>query len=328
MKPDTAALRILLTLSLVLSAPAVLAQRAQDRASSPPGSAPAYTEVFYKSGTLNILAYLYKPDGEGKFPAVVYNHGSRSDEWRSYYFEHIGRMLNGAGYVVLIPERRGYARSDGPIYSHEVGKDLGYRFIRRMEAEADDVVAAIPYLRSLPYVDGKNVGVMGWSFGGIVTVMAASRTDEFRVAVDQAGGAQTWGASPALRQALVAAVNKTKTPLLLQVAKNDRTTESVTTLAKQLQDRGMPHKLILYEPFTRAGEEFMGGPGHRIFSRGGMNIWRNDVVEFLDQYLKPAPASGAKSSGVRPPANQQTGEGRKPTRTSSSIWCAVAGSAA
>src|SRR5207253_11454116 len=37
----------------------------------------AYTEVFYPSGSLRIQAYLYKPDGDGPFPVVIYNHGSR-----------------------------------------------------------------------------------------------------------------------------------------------------------------------------------------------------------------------------------------------------------
>src|SRR5712691_10486336 len=37
----------------------------------------AYTEVFYPSGSLRIQAYLYKPHGDGPFPVVIYNHGSR-----------------------------------------------------------------------------------------------------------------------------------------------------------------------------------------------------------------------------------------------------------
>src|SRR5438132_10153948 len=32
-----------------------------------------YTTVFYKSGRLNIEAYLYRPKGDGLFPLVIYN---------------------------------------------------------------------------------------------------------------------------------------------------------------------------------------------------------------------------------------------------------------
>ena len=38
----------------------------------------AYTEVFYPSGRLRIHGFLYKPNGDGPYPVVIYNHGSRS----------------------------------------------------------------------------------------------------------------------------------------------------------------------------------------------------------------------------------------------------------
>jgi len=56
-------------------------------------SSPTYVEVLYPSGGLRIQAYLYRPAGDGPFPAVIYNHGSRSGrERQSAPFEHIGRL--------------------------------------------------------------------------------------------------------------------------------------------------------------------------------------------------------------------------------------------
>jgi hypothetical protein len=43
----------------------------------------AYTEVFYPSGNLRIQAYLYKPDGDGPFQVVIYNHGASGARCRS-----------------------------------------------------------------------------------------------------------------------------------------------------------------------------------------------------------------------------------------------------
>lgn len=43
---------------------------------------PTYTEVFYPSAGLRIQAYLYRPDGDGPFPVVIYNHGSRAGQER------------------------------------------------------------------------------------------------------------------------------------------------------------------------------------------------------------------------------------------------------
>lgn len=84
---------------------------------------PKYQEVFYTSGNLRIQAYLYKPDGDGPFPVVIYNHGTRNGRERaSFPFPHVGKMLTRAGYAVLVPERRGYGKSDGEIWWQEAGR--------------------------------------------------------------------------------------------------------------------------------------------------------------------------------------------------------------
>src|SRR5215471_5659624 len=40
--------------------------------------APEYSTFFYTHDKLKLEAYFYKPSGEGPFPVVVYNHGSRA----------------------------------------------------------------------------------------------------------------------------------------------------------------------------------------------------------------------------------------------------------
>ena len=95
-----------------------------------------YSEVFYLSGNLRIQAYLYKPDGNGPFPVVIYNHGSRDGrESASVPFQYIGKMPTRAAYVVLVPKRRGYGKSDGSMWRQDVGNDQS-RLITRLQAEA------------------------------------------------------------------------------------------------------------------------------------------------------------------------------------------------
>ncbi|TMH99471.1 MAG: alpha/beta fold hydrolase [Betaproteobacteria bacterium] len=246
---------------------------------------PKYQEVFYSSGNLRIQAYLYKPDGDGPFPAVIYNHGTRDGRERaSFPFPHVGRMLTRASYAVLVPERRGYGKSDGEIWWQEVGQDQS-KVILRLQAETDDVLAGAEYLRTLPYVDKNRLAVMGWSFGGVVTMLATTRSTAFVAAVDQAGGALTWDGNSHMRGALIAAAEKSATPTLFMVAKNDRTTSSITTLADIFKKRNIPHQLVIYEPFTpsQAGR---AAPGHAIFSSQGASLWEHDVLEFLGRHLK------------------------------------------
>jgi dienelactone hydrolase len=265
----------------------------------------AYTEVFYPSGSLRIQAYLYKPNGEGPFPVVIYNHGSRAGRERhSVPFEYIGRLLTRAGYAVLVPERRGYGGSDGLTWSEDVGNDRGQRFIARLQAETDDVLAALDYLRTLPFADTKRIGIMGWSLGGIVTMFAVSRSSAFAAAIDQAGAALTWDGSAQVRSALIAAAEQGTTPALLLVAQNDRTTASITTLADIFKKRGVPHRMVIYEPFTpqQAGGAAIA-PGHLVFSAQGTQVWERDVLEFLGRYL--GATSTGTPSGADPAKSQQ-----------------------
>ena len=84
----------------------------------------AYTEVFYPSGSLRIHAFLYKPNGDGPFPVVIYNHGSRTGR-RAPGAERVYRQAADRGWVRgAVPERRGYGDSDGPTLA-EASARLG-----------------------------------------------------------------------------------------------------------------------------------------------------------------------------------------------------------
>lgn len=246
----------------------------------------AYEEVFYPSGKLRIQAYLYKPQGDGPFPVVIYNHGSRAGRERnSVPFAYVGKMLTSSGYVVLVPERRGYGQSDGQTYSEAVGMDRGTQFVERMREETGDVLAAVEYLKTVPYADTKHIGIMGWSLGGIVTVFAASSSMAFQVAVDQAGASLTWDSSPAIRETMIEAAKHVQIPLLAMDAKNDRTTESVKAVTHELEKRKIPSKLIIYPNYTPPESPGNVAPGHVIFAAPGAHIWEQDLKSFLAEHL-------------------------------------------
>ena len=277
------------------------------------GAQRAYQEVFYNSGKLRIQAYVYKPEGAGPFPVVIYNHGSRPEHEREQRpFAYVGALLtkgnsrSPAGpasavglamtnlqktqeadtrYVVVVPERRGYGRSEGEPFSEELGEDRGPRYVSRLQEEADDVIAAAEFAKTLPYGDGTRIGVMGWSFGGIVSVFAASRSSVFRVVVNQAGGALSWGGSPALQRALREAAGRIRVPLLGMVAENDRTTQSVKVVVAEAEKHGGSAKLIVYPAFTPQENSNGIAPGHMIFGAQGVRIWEKDLKEFLGREM-------------------------------------------
>jgi dienelactone hydrolase len=279
------------------------AQRQRVRQLPSPAGGPQYTTFYYKSGGLNIEAYFYKPEGAGPFPLVIYNHGSRSGQERvEKPFQFIAAILVPQGYAVLVPERRGYGKSDGPTYDEEVQGDRGERMMKRFHEEASDVLAGLDYLKqherevftnanrlrpadAASLVDFRRVAIMGWSHGGVVSLLAASERHEFVALVDQAGGALTWNGSPVLRSQLPDAAAKIKVPALCMDSENDATTEAAKTVGEAIKHSGEWEKTIIYPPFTPTSNPSNVAPGHLIFAQG-VSIWQDDLLAFLKPRLE------------------------------------------
>ncbi|MXG90391.1 alpha/beta fold hydrolase [Nocardioides flavescens] len=121
-------------------------------------------QVTYRSDDLTVSGVLLRPRGRGPFPAVVLNHGYIEP---SVYVTGQGLAreqdaLARAGFVVLHTDYRGHAASD-PVRPLERETRLGY---------TRDAINAVAALRSLPYVDGSRVAMLGRSMGGGVTMNA------------------------------------------------------------------------------------------------------------------------------------------------------------
>ena len=54
------------------------------------------------------------------------------------------------------------------------------------EPEAADIVAAVRWLKTQPYVDPDRVGIWGWSGGGNMTLNAMTRSTEFKAGISVA----------------------------------------------------------------------------------------------------------------------------------------------
>ncbi|HEX5125439.1 MAG TPA: hypothetical protein VFW00_01745, partial [Rhodocyclaceae bacterium] len=88
-----------------------------------------------------------------------------------------------------------------------------------------------------------------------------------------------------LRAEMKDAAQKTTTPVILMDAQNDRTTDSITTLADVVKGRNVPYRMVIYPPFTPQKADPKIAPGHLVFSAQGVDVWKDDVLEFLGRYL-------------------------------------------
>jgi carboxymethylenebutenolidase len=251
--------------------------------------APPFQTLFYTSEGLRLEAYLFRPDGPGPFPLVVYNHGSRAADARSERpLEYVARLLLPQGYAVLVPERRGYGKSEGATLVEEIGTDRGAKFVARLEAEARDALAAVDYVTGRPELrlDAKRMAMVGYSFGGMVTTIAMGRDRRFAAAVAQAPGARNWIDKPDIQGALMKAARLIRTPMFCAVAENDTQTESTRAICEAVRASQVPAEVKIYPRFVPPGAaEETAGVGHAIFGPAGVAIWRDDLVAFLRKYL-------------------------------------------
>ena len=110
---------------------------------------------------------ILKPEGPGPFPAVVMLHdcsglGPRSSGAPRRW----ARELVGRGYVVAIPDSFSTRGFPGGVCTDPSPERVQVGPFRRVR----DAYETLDHLRTLPYVDGGRVGVMGGSHGGSTTL--------------------------------------------------------------------------------------------------------------------------------------------------------------
>jgi dipeptidyl aminopeptidase/acylaminoacyl peptidase len=100
-------------------------------------------------------------DTNKKYPLIVLPHGGVHADFTTYY-AHIIRELVSQGYVVVSAEYRG---------STGYGKSF-YEAIDYGGLEIEDVYASRNYMvENYEFVDKNRVGIVGWSHGGLITLM-------------------------------------------------------------------------------------------------------------------------------------------------------------
>ena len=128
---------------------------------------------------------IYKPSGDGRFPTLVFNHGSTGHGMNAHRFKTpvdapaVAAFFVQRGWAVIMPARRGRAGSEGRY-------DEGFSFIRALGyscipslslAGADralrDVEAAMTAILRMPFVDPAHIAIGGVSRGGALSVAYA-----------------------------------------------------------------------------------------------------------------------------------------------------------
>ena len=239
-------------------------------------------EVTFQSGKLELHGFLYKPNGPGPFPAVLWNHGSEKlpgsqPALASFYTNHF--------FVFFVPHRRGQGRSPGEyIQGQLMGAPPPQRadkMVELQEAEVEDVVAAVNFLKAQPFVDPRRIAISGCSYGGIQTLLAGERDLGIAALVPFAPGAMSWAKNQPLQQLLRRAVDNAKSPVLLIQAQNDYDLGPSHDLSKEAEKKHKDFQSKIYPAFGHSAQD-----GHASFCSTATDVWGPDVLSFLAANMK------------------------------------------
>ena len=248
----------------------------------------------------NIQGWLIPPskvEPSKKYPMVVLIHGGPSSvttsEWpaSSGMSRAIIAALSMRGYYALLPNPRG-SYGQGEDFTRGNVKDFGGGDLR------DDLAGADAAIKKYP-IDPNRLGVMGWSYGGFMTMWTVTQTDRFRAAVAGAGIANwqsyygqnligQWmipffGASvyddPAVYETSspIRFIKNVKTPTLVIVGEHDAECPASQSYEfwHALKTLGVPTKLIIYP-----------GEGHMFIEPKHQVDRLEQTMAWFDKYLK------------------------------------------
>lgn len=123
-------------------------------------------------------------DPDKTYPAILQVYGGPGRQlvrkgWRAPE----ERAFLDAGYVLFQLDNRG-ACGRGLAFEAPIARRLG-------QPEVADQLEGLAFLRSLPFIDGERIGVMGWSYGGFMTLrLMTDPRSGIRAGI--AGGSIAW----------------------------------------------------------------------------------------------------------------------------------------
>ena len=217
----------------------------------------------FPSGSLVLHGVLFKPEGKGPFPAVLFNHGSYKDP--SDAVEALGPVFASRVWVMFAPHRRGQGLSaeagayiqDQIRASWQKGgvDEAAVTMTRLLETDhLSDQIAGFEWLKKQEFVSTNRIAVFGNSFGGIESLLGIGKLP-YCAGVDASGGAESWSKAAELQTAMKHAARNSHGPIFLLQAENDYDLAPSFVLASEMKDAGKSFQLSVYPSYGNSEEE-------------------------------------------------------------------------
>lgn len=208
-------------------------------------------------------AYLARPKGQDKLPAVIVIHEIFG---LNPHIEDVARRMALEGFYVIAPDAL------SPLGGTPADTQEAVSKIRELDQTATtrNFVAAVEYLRSLPQTTG-NVGCTGFCWGGAMTNQVAVHSPELKAAVPY------YGTVPADED-----VPKIKASMLCHYGGEDqRVNAGIPGFEAALKKAGINYQIYIYEGAQHAFNNDTN-PG-RYNKEAAELAWKRTVAFFKDK---------------------------------------------
>jgi dienelactone hydrolase len=241
--------------------------------------------VAFSSDDLTLSGILYKPQGRGPFPALIWNHGSEKAPGLGSQLDSVASIFVPADFVVFAPIRRGHGYSQGRYIGDVInetegaeGVEAAHRMVvHLLETEQlDDQLAGLAYVKQLAFVDSSRLAVAGCSYGGIQTLLGAEKNVGYKAAISISPAALSWAHNTFLQKRLIQSVQGINIPVLLLQPARDASLAPSRILGAEAARLGKPLTTKVY-PDTGPEDE----RGHCFGGAKGTHVWAEDAKAFL-----------------------------------------------
>jgi len=226
-----------------------------------------------------IEAYLARPTGPGRYPAVVVIH--HMPGWDEATME-ITRKFADHGYVAVCPDLQFREGKGTPEANSASVRDAGGMPDNRTMG---DVEGSIKYLHTLPHLNGK-VGIIGYCSGGRQVYLAACTLKGIDAAVNCYGGGVGAGQAGLTPRQPVDPLDFTKDlscPMLGLFGREDKrpSPEHVAKTEAELKKWGKTYEFHTYD---NAGHAFFA-VDRPSYQQAAVDGWKK-VFQWYEKYLR------------------------------------------
>ena len=233
-----------------------------------------------------------------KYPVISYYYGGTVPVNRAFGGRYPKELYTALGYIVYVMQPSGaigYGQEFSALHVNDWGKIVSGEIISGVDK----------FLDEHEFADRENVGAIGASYGGFMTMLLMTETDMFDAAVSHAGisnlasywGVGYWG----FQYNAVAAANS------FPWSNNDLyvdqsplySADQVTTpllFVTGAVDTNVPpgESYQMYTALKLLGKETalveVEGQDHHILDYNKYKLWKSSIISWFDKYLKDQPA--------------------------------------